>query len=562
MLLLVLGACALPGARAGDAPARGDGGHPQGDAAGGAARPPSAIVISIDSLRADHLPFHGYPRMTAPFLDGLVRQGKVTLFDRMTAVSPSCHPSHVAIITGLYPHQVGVPLCGEDLTVKHSDLAFEENVHSLEALQEDLKKRPEPFRKKKRSAIRNMMELPRGTQTLATFLGSRGYRTGGFVSIWTLAGRFGYERGFDTYADEMTEYYGPRSLAWLLRDHLGSQLRRDGAGTLEDALEFISSLGREERFFVFMNFADTHVPYGAPEEVTLRETPERRAEVREAWSRRYPEGGFRKAMDRMAGKDGHLLDEYDRSILYVDSLLRRLFGRLEELGRLEETAVIITSDHGDSFGQHRWLKPRKDQRPFFEHSVYVWEETQGVPLLVYDPTGRMAPGRREVNASQVDIVPTVLGLLGQDAGAFAAGDLPGGDLARMKEGPRTVFFMTFGRGRPGLLRRTATDYPRFLGFRSGDWKFFVDKDRLRNPEGGSCFLFDLSSDPHEMNNICGSDEHVGRAARFRATVVEWWNTSTSPRRPGDTEPRGTGSGGSGSSQDGARRAGDPDASPR
>lgn len=495
-----------------------------------AAHSGSAILISIDSLRADHLPFNGYPRMTAPFMNDLVEKGEVSLFERMTAVSPSCHPSHVAILSGQYPHQVGVPLCGEDLVVKHSDLAFEEDVRSLEEYQADLRQSPAPYRMKKRSAIRNMMQIPPDTPTLATFLHERGYRTGASVAIWTLSGRFGYDRGFDFYADKMTEYYGPRSLAWVLRDFMKTQQRRDGPAALEEALEFIASLESSDRFFLFLHFGDTHVPYEASDGVPFQETPDERAAVEAAWRQRYPESLFEPAMKEMSKSDQHLLDRYDASIRRVDSLIEELFARLEASGRLNDTAVVITSDHGDSFGQHLWLKPRKQNRPFFEHSVYVWEETQGVPLIVYDPSGRLEPRRRSVNASHVDIVPTLLALLGEDADRFAEGGLPGVDLTAAGDGPRTVFFMTFGRGRPGLLRRTEANYPQFLGFRSGDWKFFVDKERLRDASNGRCFLFNLAEDPDEKVNLCGREEHRGKAARFRSTVIDWWNLSTSPRR--------------------------------
>src|SRR5688572_25969164 len=78
------------------------------------ARPRSVLLVSVDSLRADHMPFLGYPRMTTPFLSELIEREGAMVYKRATAVAPSCHPSHAALLSGLYPQQVGVTVCGED----------------------------------------------------------------------------------------------------------------------------------------------------------------------------------------------------------------------------------------------------------------------------------------------------------------------------------------------------------------------------------------------------------------------------------------------------------------
>lgn len=90
-----------------------------------------AVIISIDSLRADHLPMYGYPRMTTPFLARLVEEGRARVFERFTAVAPSCNPSHSTMLTGLYPQQIGLPLCGEDLVFKHADAEDEDQIREV-----------------------------------------------------------------------------------------------------------------------------------------------------------------------------------------------------------------------------------------------------------------------------------------------------------------------------------------------------------------------------------------------------------------------------------------------
>ncbi|HKY33047.1 MAG TPA: sulfatase [Candidatus Polarisedimenticolia bacterium] len=499
-------------------------------ASSAASRRPSAILISIDSLRADHLPFHGYPRLTAPFLNELVEQGRAAYFRRVTSVAPSCHPSHATMLTGLYPQQIGVPLCGEDLTIKPSEFDDPADLAELEAYQESLRKGPRPLRPGQGGALMNYMKLPEETRTLASFYRDRGYRTGGFVSIWTIQDRFGYGEGFQVYDDEMPEYYGPRALTWLLRDVFRSQRRREGSVTVGRALDFLDSVGPGEPFFLFLHLADTHVPYRPPGREGFEEKEDDLRSVRAAWDRRYAESIRPRAMRRMQRGDGFLLDNYDRAIRHADAQVRRLFEKLEAAGRLDDTVILLTSDHGDSFGQHGSGRGGRAGEPFFEHSVQVWEETQGIPMVLVDPL-RGASGSRGVNVSQIDIVPTLLSATGWDPREFTEGSvLPGGDILSLPEEPRTVFFMTFGRGKPGLLKTFSLDYPRYIGFRAGDVKFFMDGERLRRGAEGECHLYDLSQDPDEKLNQCGAAGGMEQAERYRAVVVDWWERSAAPGR--------------------------------
>ena len=494
----------------------------------------NAIVISIDSLRADHLALYGYPRVTTPNLDRLAGERGAFLFTRDTTAAPSCHPSHATILTGLYPQMIGVPWCGEDLVVASNDLGEPGSLEALEGYQADLAAQPKPLVRKRVSAVINWLHLPEATPTLATWLHDRGFATGGFVSIWTVAGRFGYRRGFDRFVDEMPEYYGPRSLSWLLKDTFHSQRRQVGAATMNQVLGFLRGVPKEERFFVFINLADTHVPYDGRTSPPFRDTPETHRALEADWQSRYPPGRWQEAEREMRTPQGFLLDRYDRAIRYTDAQIARLFAELEREGRLDDTLVVVTSDHGDSFGQHLYLSQARKDRLFFEHSVYVWEETQHVPLLVYDPAAGGRLVRRRANVSPVDIVPTVLTRLGFDPAELAAGPLPGDDLTALPEADRTVFFLTFGRGRPGLLQDFHLDFPKFTGLRTGDLKFFVDRDRFKSPDRGRCFLYELATDPHEMRNLCDSPEGERRGQALRDHLVRWYERSVAPRRPAPT----------------------------
>lgn len=494
----------------------------------------NAIVVSIDSVRADHLGFHGYPRATTPRLEELAERRGALVFERATAVSPSCHPSHSTLMLGLYPPQSGVPWCAENVLADedeadddatNGDFVDEDFVHG-DASNGDDEPRPLPMARKRVSTIANWLRIPDANPTLAGFLRQQGLRTGAFVSIWTIERRFGYDRGFEVFADDMPEYYGPPRLSWILRHGMRSQRRQVGEVTIDRALAYLDGLGDGERFFLFVHLADSHVPYDSRAMGPFEEDETARRRLEALWRSRYPEETRKRAMGTMWSKDGFLLDLYDASIRYADAQLGRLLDALEDRGRLDDTLVVVTSDHGDSMGQHRYLSAKLNHRLFFEHSLYVWEETQHVPMIVLDPAVHRLE-RRTANVSHVDVVPTVITRLGFDVADF--GELPGRDLTRLPEAPRTVYFLTFGRGRPWLLKRSFNEYPKFIGFRSGDLKFFVDRDRFKNPDKGRCFLFDLARDPNELDNLCATAREETVAA-YRRTLVAWYDRAVAGRK--------------------------------
>jgi arylsulfatase A-like enzyme len=161
--------------------------------------------------------------------------------------------------------------------------------------------------------------------------------------------------------------------------------------------------------------------------------------------------------------------------------------------------------------------------------VFVWEETQHIPMILFDPQAGRPAEAREMNVSQVDVAPTLVAAMGHGVASFGTG-LPGEDLRSIPDADRTVFFLTFGRGKPGVLKRFSLDHPNFIGFRSGDTKFFMDQRHLLQGAEGECHLYDLSQDPDEMNNLCDQPEQRDRAAWYRQIAVKWWERSVAPGR--------------------------------
>jgi choline-sulfatase len=167
---------------------------------------PSVILISVDTLRADHLSCYGYRRFLTPHIDSLRRNA--TIFTQIDSQIPLTLPSHTSLLTSTYPFANGV----------------EEN--------ED--------------------KLGPGLPTLATVLQSRGYHTAAFIGGYFLARRFGLNRGFDVYDAPFGRLAKPHAN--------GLDLKRPAANVTRDAMDWLKQ-NSDRPFFVFIHFFDLHQPY-------------------------------------------------------------------------------------------------------------------------------------------------------------------------------------------------------------------------------------------------------------------------------------------------------------
>ncbi len=258
---------------------------PTGCALRGERLPRGIVLVSIDTLRADHLGAYGYARPTSPFFDELAQRG--TLFERAIVQLPGTLPSHMSIFTGLYPAEHGVYPPDNVLAV---------NVPTL----------PEVLR-------------------------AHGFRTAGFTEGGYVDGHYGFERGFDRFADDTGE--GSRAVE----------------ATLARGLDFLAGLQRDERFFLFLHTYVVHDPYDPPppyERLFWEDSP-----PAEAWE---PTGPNLTAVNRgertvTPATVRYFEALYDGSIRYFDDRLRAFFARLDELGLTDETTIVLTSDHGEEF---------------------------------------------------------------------------------------------------------------------------------------------------------------------------------------------------------------------
>jgi arylsulfatase A-like enzyme len=398
-----------------------------------AARSPNVVLIVVDTLRADHLSTYGYPRPTTPNLDRLAAESLV--FERAFTVMSHTLPAHVSLVTGVHPGTHGV--------------------------------------------LSNGWTYSGPYPTLAERLRAHGYATAGFVSGIPLSRATGFDRGFDVY--------GSRPLPGSSTP----EVKIDGEVTTARARGWLRRQG-ERPFFLFVHYFDTHPPYTPdPEGSPLVPDEALRAHMREIGTSDLAVLDVRRAPIRFQGRELTLteaLNVYDNEIYRVDRLVEQLRAELARSGLLDDTLLILSSDHGEGLGQHR----------YFSHGLHLYEEQLRIPLIVRPPQ-RLAwkPARIDATVSLLDVVPTVL----EVTGIPADGRLQGQSLARVlapdELEPRTIvaqrrFFPKSTVDQRGARFASSATLHALRG--DSPLKY------LRSGEGIE-ELYDLDADPRELHNL-------------------------------------------------------------
>ena len=304
--------------------------------------PPNVILISLDTLRYDHCGFNGYERDTTPFLDRFAKQ--CVAFDRAYTTMSWTLIAHMSMVTGLYPTQHGV-------------------------MEAELSLSP---------------EFP----TLAERLAEEGYTNVGVHYPGWLDRRFGFGRGFTTYESAPNAREAEREL------DAGLKNVRPGWP-----------------YFMFIHLFDIHSGDLVGPSSTMYNPPPPFDEFFMPGAAEKLAGVDMKAWwDEPAAPTPEQLEAikalYDGGIRYTDSMLESWFTEWESKGLLDNTIVIITSDHGEGL--------RQRLARFGGHGD-LNEEGLRIPMLVRLPGGERAGERIDSLVSMVDIVPTVLDLAGFDA---------------------------------------------------------------------------------------------------------------------------------------------------
>lgn len=278
-------------------------------------KPMNVLFITLDTTRADRLGCYGYTMAETCAIDSVASEG--VLFDQAYTPAPLTLPSHASLFTGLYPPEHGVITNG-----------------------------------RARYAAAN--------KTLADLLSESGYQTAAFVASFVLDSRFGLDRGFSVYDDDIRDTSHHDDL--LHRE-------RNGSAVVNSALVWL-----ERRppgpFLCWVHLHDPHAPYQLHTD---------------------------QFQDRFEGRP------YDAEVAYVDRQIGRLLKFLKDSGQDENTIVVIVGDHGEGLGDH--IEEN--------HGYTLYNSTQHVPLIIKDPRQKLAGHRHASAVSLVDVFPTVCDILGQ-----------------------------------------------------------------------------------------------------------------------------------------------------
>jgi len=257
--------------------------------------PQHVVLVTFDTLRADHLGCYGYPRPTSPFLDRLAQRG--VLFENAFSSCSHTSPAHASLFTGLYPSQHGV---------RRNGLGFPELVSG----------KP-------------------GFHTLAELLGARGFDSAGFSGVTFLVPIARGFHSFDGAAGNWHEY-------------------RQADATVDASLRWLAGKSPGDRFLLFVHLFDAHLPHRAPEDC-VKQLAFASAEEEEAFGREAAER--RGASARVYGSRVELARElarYDAEIRFADRELGRLFEAMQKAGFGDDTLWIVTADHGEGLGSHSY----------------------------------------------------------------------------------------------------------------------------------------------------------------------------------------------------------------
>ncbi len=277
--------------------------------------------------------------------------------------------------------------------------------------------------------------LTGAASTLAEVLSEQGYATAAFVGAAVLDRRYGLDQGFSHY-DDLVEAKGTSGIF--------QYPRRSGERVIAAALDWLGRQPPSRLTFVWVHLFDPHAPYDPPE-------PERS---------RHP--GSR----------------YAAGVAYADRVVGHLLDGYRQLGRYDDTVVVLTSDHGESLGEHGEAT----------HGVFLYEATLRVPLVLRGPGVRS--GRTvERQVGLVDVMPTLLALVG----LTAPRPLDGVDLAPLLEGGAEI--ETPPLYLESHLPLLQYGWSPLTGLRTGGWKLI---------SGVAPELYDLERDPHEVQDLAAS----------------------------------------------------------
>jgi arylsulfatase A-like enzyme len=431
---------------------------------------PNVMFISIDTLRPDHLGCYGYESGSTPNIDRIAEEG--ITFGEAVAPSPRTGPSHISMLTGLYPNHHG--------------------------------------------ATRNGESIAQQVLTLPEILSGSGYHTAGFVSGWPLrdeasglASRFReYSENFSPlpWLPEVTFKLRLLNLAVVSGPKLGlfslRRVERNAALTTAEVARWLQR-NKDNPFFLWVHYYDPHLPYSPPATGQEKSARNHQNQMNGDWWR------WNTAEREELVTDKNLSDQlillYDEEISYVDAEIGRLHQKLKDLQLDNNTLIVITADHGESLGEHD---------SYFGHDD-LFDTCLKVPLIMKYPAGQWTHQQISHQTRLIDIAPTILDVLSIETQTQFDGKslLPVINNQVANESEEAL---------AALLENQSEMYSvRKQGFKllwtAPKW---VGSFRLPPKEA----FYDLQSDPGELHDVLG--EKPALLPEFQRLMAQWRNEKT------------------------------------
>jgi arylsulfatase len=326
---------------------------------------PNLILISVDTLRADHLGLYGYSKDTDPALQRHLGDG--LRFAHAVAPVAVTRPSHASLHTGR--HVV-------DLGMRWND-----------------------------------KRLPEGVPSIAEVLQQAGYETAAVVAAWPVFGEAsGLDRGFRSYYDLFNPFLAIHhsverlTVLELLRFlDVISTTERLATPVTDDALAWLADAPEDRPFFLWLHYFDPHSHYNPPETHARAMGLPEGAPLTSRWLYAKVQGGARKLSEE---EEAWVQALYDGEIHYTDSEIGRFLDALEARGQKDRTVILLTADHGEVLTERL-----ADTGKAFIHSEWVDEEEIRIPFVLRGP-GIHQGVVRDTIARSVDVLPTLLALAG------------------------------------------------------------------------------------------------------------------------------------------------------
>ncbi|MFC2171001.1 sulfatase [Acidobacteriota bacterium] len=421
---------------------------------------PNIVIITIDTLRADHLGCYGYQDIQTPVLDKLAREG--ILFKQHICQQPVTTASHVSLFTSTYPLTNGVQ--GNNRPLKNDAV------------------------------------------TLAEILKKRGYVTGAFVSAYPVkAHSSNLDQGFDEYDDRLSfiDYLPGKASIWFMKttvlrivetylEKTGAivLLQRRGDNTTRAALRWLDRIG-DQRFFMWLHYFDPHAPYDPPVPFESVYDPHYSGSV--DGSMRSLRMIWDRTLNPSEADIRHIISLYDGEISFTDQQIGVFLDRLKERRLLDNSLITVTADHGESLWEHDYN---------FRHGDFLYEGSMMVPLIIRLPGGNQAGREISTLTENVDLVPTILEIIGIEKPESQQGESLLGLLqGETESNNKTGFSQAKGKRDESEAKES-----RRYALRTAEWKLIAN-------EGAENELYNLIADPHEQNDCVASQPEISEKYR-------------------------------------------------